>query len=76
MMHMNMHMHHGHAQTMPCTPRHTRHAMHPSMLSPLLQMEAGGAPGFVEPERYELKAVHKQLRQTLCARCRAMTQVS
>ena len=48
--------------------------MHPSMLSPLLQMEAGGAPGFVEPERYELKAVHKQLRQTLCARCRAMTQ--
>ena len=39
-----------------------------------LQMEAEGTPGFVEPERYELKALHKQLRQTLCARCRAMTQ--
>ena len=39
-----------------------------------LQMESEGAPGFVEPERYELKALHKQLRQTLCARCRAMTQ--
>eukprot|EP00908_Phaeocystis_cordata_P016681 Transcript_27974.p1 GENE.Transcript_27974~~Transcript_27974.p1 ORF type:complete len:505 (+),score=203.91 Transcript_27974:492-2006(+) len=39
-----------------------------------LQMETAGRPGYVEPERYELKASHRQLRQTLCARCRAMTQ--
>ena len=37
-------------------------------------METAGRPGYVEPERYELKASHRQLRQTLCARCRAMTQ--
>ena len=39
-----------------------------------LQMEAAGRPGYLEPERYELKALHRQLRQTLCARCRSMTQ--
>ena len=26
----------------------------------------------MEPERYELKALHRQLRQTLCCRCRAL----
>ena len=119
------------------TPCHTRHAIRTSEPLAELQMEAGGAPGFVEPERYELKAeqpgprpcpssapvppqgapagsgwlgtlpgraratgrprhrlgcsssppprppipppltvqaLHKQLRQTLCARCRAMAQ--
>ena len=31
-----------------------------------------GAAGYVEPERYELKSLHRQLRQTLCCRCRAL----
>lgn len=38
-----------------------------------LQMDTATAPGFLEPARFELKAAHKQLRQTLCDRCRSMS---
>ena len=39
-----------------------------------LQMDVLGAAGYVEPERYEVKAVHRQLKQLLCRRCRALSQ--
>ena len=38
-----------------------------------LQMDTSTAPGFLVPARFELKAAHKQLRQTLCDRCRSMS---
>ena len=38
-----------------------------------LQTVAPAAAGYVEPERYELKAVHRQLRLLICRRCRALT---
>ena len=39
-----------------------------------LQITEPAAAGYVEPERYELKAAHRQLRLLLCRRCRALTQ--
>eukprot|EP00967_Tisochrysis_lutea_P152472 scaffold298875_cov31-Tisochrysis_lutea.AAC.3 len=39
-----------------------------------LQVDFFDSPGFVEPERYELKAARRQLRQTLCERCRRLSQ--
>ena len=39
-----------------------------------LQMEEPGAAGYVEPDRYELKAAHKQLKLLLCCRCRSLSQ--
>ena len=38
-----------------------------------LQTTNPAAAGYVEPERYELKAVHRQLKLLLCRRCRALT---
>ncbi|KAL3931562.1 MAG: hypothetical protein SGPRY_001074 [Prymnesium sp.] len=39
-----------------------------------LQTLQPAAAGFVEEERYALKALHKQLDQILCCRCRALSQ--
>ena len=39
-----------------------------------LQDEFVSSPGFVEPERYLMKATRRQLRQTLCERCRRLSQ--
>ena len=39
-----------------------------------LQTEAIYAAGYVDPERYELKASHKQLKLLLCNRCRSLAQ--
>ncbi len=39
-----------------------------------LQCDMPSAAGFVEPERYEIKRVHKQLRLLLCTRCRSLSQ--
>mmetsp|Transcript_46672 Transcript_46672/g.77203 ORF Transcript_46672/g.77203 Transcript_46672/m.77203 type:complete len:490 (+) Transcript_46672:161-1630(+) len=39
-----------------------------------LQFEAPDAAGYVEPDRYALKQRHRQLRQGLCCRCRALSQ--
>jgi len=39
-----------------------------------LQMDEPAAAGYVEPERYDLKAQHRQLRLLLCSRCRSLTQ--
>lgn len=39
-----------------------------------LQDDFANAPGYVEPERYEMKAARRQLRQTLCERCRRLSQ--
>ena len=37
-----------------------------------LQTEYKFMAGYVEPERYAEKKLHKQLRETLCARCRSL----
>lgn len=37
-----------------------------------LQTEFKFMAGYVEPERYAEKKLHKQLRETLCARCRSL----
>ena len=39
-----------------------------------LQTDEPAAAGYVELERYELKAKHKQLHQVLCCRCRSLSQ--
>ena len=39
-----------------------------------IQTEDPSGAGYVEPERYEVKAAHKQLRLLLCRRCRALSQ--
>jgi nitric-oxide synthase len=38
-----------------------------------LQIEAPAAAGYVEPDRYKLKAQHRQLKLLLCRRCRALS---
>ncbi|KAJ4776780.1 P-loop containing nucleoside triphosphate hydrolases superfamily protein [Rhynchospora pubera] len=38
-----------------------------------LQIEERDAPGFVEPETYELKKRHHQLKTVLCGRCRLLS---
>ena len=38
-----------------------------------LQTSEPAGAGYVEPERYELKKAHRQLRLLLCRRCRALT---
>ena len=38
-----------------------------------LQTMDPSAAGYVEPDRYELKATHRQLRLLLCRRCRALS---
>ena len=38
-----------------------------------LQTEAPAAAGYVEPDRYQLKAQHRQLKLLLCRRCRALS---
>ena len=32
-----------------------------------------GSPGYMEPERYEMKRKRRQLRETLCDRCRRLS---
>ncbi|KAF3324765.1 nitric oxide-associated protein [Carex littledalei] len=39
-----------------------------------LQVEERDAPGFVDPETYELKKRHHQLKTVLCGRCRLLSQ--
>ena len=39
-----------------------------------VQTDEPAAAGYVEEERYELKRLHKQLRQLLCCRCRSLSQ--
>jgi len=39
-----------------------------------LQMDAASLAGFIEPERYVLKARHRQLHTALCCRCRSLSQ--
>ncbi|GAU27613.1 hypothetical protein TSUD_270020 [Trifolium subterraneum] len=38
-----------------------------------LQTSENDAPGFVDPETYELKKTHHQLRTILCGRCRLLS---
>ncbi|KAL4557166.1 hypothetical protein LXL04_035338 [Taraxacum kok-saghyz] len=38
-----------------------------------LQISETDAPGYVEPETYELKKKHRQLRTILCGRCRLLS---
>lgn len=38
-----------------------------------LQCDLEGAAGFLDPEKYELKARHRQLRKQLCTRCTQMS---
>lgn len=39
-----------------------------------LQTAAPSVAGYVEPDRYEEKAVHRQLKLLLCTRCRSLAQ--
>ena len=38
-----------------------------------LQADVAGSPGYMEPERYEMKRKRRQLRETLCDRCRRLS---
>jgi nitric-oxide synthase len=56
-----------------CSPLRSPSVAGCSFAGASLQCEQPAAAGYVEQDRYELKAMHRQLRLLLCRRCRALS---